>query len=118
MMRHGHDDAATCYFPGCRGGSSSMTTDPAGKTTQRLAQPWKWICEFCFRLLYVDQLLDGWDFVWQSAVCPECRQRVAHDGGYAVVPGGKYATSSDPREIFTVHGHEWLRSTRAEPDQS
>ncbi len=56
-----------------------------------------WICEFCFRFDYQNHLPGGWDFVLQSAVCPDCIKRVAEDGGYGVVPGGKYAMAPDPR---------------------
>lgn len=56
-----------------------------------------WICEFCFKTYYGDHLPGGWDFAWQSAVCPDCYQKVEQDGGYSVVPGGKYASSPDPR---------------------
>ena len=59
---------------------------------------WKWICEFCYKTSDESKLPKGWDFVWQSAVCPECQQKVATDGGYAVVKGGTYATIPDPRE--------------------
>ena len=57
-----------------------------------------WICEFCF-LQNTDAILpEGWDLVWQSPVCPSCRERVANDGGYAVVKGGAYAGGKpDPR---------------------
>ena len=43
-----------------------------------------WICEFCYKPADGD-LPPEWDLVWQSAVCPECQQRVKEDGGYAVV---------------------------------
>ena len=58
----------------------------------------RWVCEFCYREYYGNPLPDSWDFVWQSAVCPECRQLVPLDGGYAVVKGGAYAGNKpDPR---------------------
>lgn len=57
----------------------------------------QWVCEFCFKIYEGDKLPDDWDFAWQSAVCPDCIKRVAADGGYGVVPGGKYATGPDPR---------------------
>lgn len=60
-----------------------------------LSQPW--LCEFCYRTHYGDQLPETWDWVWQSAVCPECKERTARDGGYGVVRGGAYATQPDPR---------------------
>ena len=58
--------------------------------------PWDWICEFCHKTIN-GELPDDWDFVWQSAVCPECKEKVARDGGYGVVKGGAYATGPDPR---------------------
>ena len=57
----------------------------------------KWVCSFCFKIYEGDTLPDDWDFVGKSAVCPECKKRAAKDGGYDVVPGGKYATGPDPR---------------------
>jgi len=57
----------------------------------------RWVCEYCFRTIYINSLPADWEFVWQSAVCPECRKRVKHDGGYFVVKGGAYATGPDPR---------------------
>jgi hypothetical protein len=74
--------------------------------TERVEQPWSWICEFCFLTLpkSVTILPPDWDWAWQAAICPECRPRVAQDGGYAVVPGGKYASIPDPREVFSVRG--------------
>ena len=62
-----------------------------------------WTCEYCFRPFYGEKLPDDWDFVWQSAVCPDCKVKVAADGGYFVVPGGKYATGPDPRATR----HSW-----------
>lgn len=56
-----------------------------------------WICEFCFKRIYVNFLPTDWDLVWQSAVCPECQEKVRNDGGYGIVKGGAYATSKDPR---------------------
>ena len=59
---------------------------------------WKWVCEFCFKQSNHFMLPAGWDLVWQSAVCPDCQNRVANDGGYFVVKGGAYAgTRRDPR---------------------
>ena len=58
-----------------------------------------WICEFCYLVAEQDDLPAGWDFVWQSAVCPDCRKLVALDGGYAIVKCGAYADGRpDPRE--------------------
>ena len=77
---------------------------------ERPKQPWDWICEFCYRVLVnTPILLPEWDFVWQSAVCPECRHKVVADGGFYVVVGGAYANGPDPRETFTVHAHEVTR---------
>ncbi len=56
-----------------------------------------WICEFCYTQRYTDILPRAWDLVWQSAVCPVCRCRVAKNGGYYVVKGGAYALGKDPR---------------------
>lgn len=63
-----------------------------------------WICEFCYREDASARLPDKWDFVWQSAVCPECRVRVHADGGYAVVKGGAYAKRPDPRDVPVASG--------------
>ena len=59
----------------------------------------RWVCEYCYRIFYGTRLPDDWDFVWQSAVCPDCKGKVAQDGGYGVVPGGKYAIGPDPRSL-------------------
>jgi hypothetical protein len=59
----------------------------------------KWICEFCYTMLFTDRLPDGWDWIYQSAVCPECRERVAQAGGYHVVVAGAYAEGPDPRSV-------------------
>jgi hypothetical protein len=56
-----------------------------------------WVCEFCFALLWADRLPANWQFIWQSAICPECWPKVQRDGGIAVVKGGAYATTPDPR---------------------
>lgn len=58
---------------------------------------WDWICEFCFKTVK-GPIPPDWDFAHQSAVCPECRQKVMRDGGYGAVKGGAYATGPDPRE--------------------
>lgn len=58
---------------------------------------WDWICEFCYKTVK-GKFPKGWDWQWQSAVCPECQAKVARDGGYGVVLGGAYATKKDPRE--------------------
>lgn len=64
-----------------------------------------WICEFCHRIIHNRVLPRTWDWVWQCAVCPKCRERVARDGGYAVVKCGSYAIRPDPRpEIFEKGG--------------
>lgn len=57
----------------------------------------EFICEFCFTPAPPGDLPGEWDLALQSAVCPECIRRVAKDGGYAVVKGGAYATTPDPR---------------------
>lgn len=65
------------------------------KTKQRW---FRWVCEFCFRKSNHRMLPEGWDLVWQCAVCPDCQRRVAKDGGYTVVNGGAYANGKpDPR---------------------
>lgn len=56
-----------------------------------------WFCEFCYKTDYSNMLPSKWDLVWQSAVCPECQERVAKNGGYGVVPCGAYATKPEPR---------------------
>lgn len=56
-----------------------------------------WLCEFCYKTVYNNILPADWDLVWQSAVCPDCRERVAEDGGYWEVPCGAYADKPDPR---------------------
>jgi len=66
-----------------------------------MMKKWKWICEFCFKKSYQRFLPDGWEWVWQSAVCPSCRKRVEKDGGYNVVKGGAYAKVPDPRSVAT-----------------
>lgn len=59
----------------------------------------RWVCEFCYRIFKGEILADGWDLIWQSAVCPDCQKRVQEDGGYHVVKGGAYAgRKRDPRE--------------------
>ena len=60
---------------------------------------WRWVCEFCYKQINNKILPAGWDWAWQSAVCPQCRERVKKDGGYAVVKCGSYAPvgRSDPR---------------------
>ena len=75
-----------------------------GKTVKVLVVPcekcaeFKWICEFCFRTSNESQLPASWDWVWQSAVCPQCQRLVALEGGYGVVKGGAYAYGKpDPR---------------------
>lgn len=65
--------------------------------------PWRWICEFCYRLAFTQRLPAGWDFVWQAAVCPTCQQDVAHYGGYLRVPGGSFADRPDPRGTYHAH---------------
>ena len=57
----------------------------------------RWVCEFCYLTVKTWVLPSDWKLVWQAGVCPECQQRVAKDGGYAVVRGGAYATGPDPR---------------------
>jgi hypothetical protein len=37
----------------------------------------RWVCEFCFRTNNREVLPQGWDWVWQSAVCPKCKRKVA-----------------------------------------
>lgn len=54
-----------------------------------------WICEFCFKVYDGDRLPDDWDFIFQSAVCPECKPKVQVDGGYQVVKGGAYAKTGE-----------------------
>ena len=58
-----------------------------------------WTCEFCHVQTDENPLPPTWDFVWQSAVCPACQERVKADGGYSVVPAGAYAGDRpDPRD--------------------
>jgi hypothetical protein len=64
-----------------------------------IRKDWVWICEFCYKTSSDTTLPAGWDFVLQSAVCPDCRKRAALDGGYAVVLCGSYATVPDPRAV-------------------
>lgn len=63
--------------------------------------PWLklgWVCEFCHRRNHDRYLSHGWQFILQSAVCPDCAPRVMADGGYTIVPGGAYAAGTpDPR---------------------
>jgi len=63
----------------------------------------KWVCEFCFKVCNENNLPEMWDLVWQSAVCPECQERVKADGGYDVVKGGAYAKGPDPRSPKYQH---------------
>lgn len=58
---------------------------------------WDWICEFCYKTINSQFLPDDWDLVWQSAVCPECQEKVKCDGGYTLVKLGAYAKVPDPR---------------------
>jgi len=59
---------------------------------------WRWVCEFCFKQTNAKILPQKWRFIWQSAVCPACHERVLKDGGYNVVCGGSYAGKRrDPR---------------------
>ena len=67
--------------------------------SEQSTQKPSWICEFCYRPYYGDNLQDNWDIVWQSAVCPECQERVMNDGGYMKVVGGAYSFGADPREL-------------------
>ena len=55
-----------------------------------------WICEFCYKPVQGD-LPKEWEFVFQSAVCPDCKIKVEKDGGYWVVKGGSYSYCKDPR---------------------
>lgn len=64
-----------------------------------------YICEFCFKPGEGD-IPNSWDFVWQSAVCPDCKAKVATHGGYAVVKGGTFAFCSDPRRSALSHEKE------------
>lgn len=57
----------------------------------------RWICEYCFRTVGGNILPEGWIQVWGGGVCPECQEKVPRDGGYVVVPGGRYAIGPDPR---------------------
>lgn len=62
--------------------------------------PWTWCCEFCYIVVLEGNLPKDWDLVWQSAVCPNCQNRVEADGGYAVVKGGAYSDGrTDPRSM-------------------
>ncbi|HEY3315211.1 MAG TPA: DUF5131 family protein, partial [Bacillota bacterium] len=63
--------------------------------TRYFRQPW--LCEFCYKTHYGPRLPADWDLVWQSAVCPECQEKVKRDGGYGKVFCGAYATTPDPR---------------------
>lgn len=59
---------------------------------------YRWVCEFCFRVIHNKDLPATWDLIWQSAVCPKCQSKVAADGGYNIVKGGAYAGKrTDPR---------------------
>lgn len=55
-----------------------------------------WVCEYCYRAVK-GNLPDTWRLILQSAVCPECQDRVAKDGGIFAVKGGEYAQAEDPR---------------------
>ncbi|HUW34212.1 MAG TPA: hypothetical protein VM223_21605 [Planctomycetota bacterium] len=79
-------------------GGSHVAAMPTA-TTPDAGSEHKRICEFCFRAFYGQELPKEWDFVWQSAVCPDCRERVQREGGYGVVKGGAYATIPDPRKL-------------------
>lgn len=60
----------------------------------------QWVCEFCFKISKRNRLPAKWDFILQSAVCPQCQRRVQSDGGYGVVKGGAYANGKrDPRAL-------------------
>lgn len=75
--------------------------------TRPQPQPWSWICEFCFTTSDERELPAGWEFVWQSAVCGECRPKVKAAGGYGVVKGGAFAEggwTADPRLPLRVVG--------------
>ena len=62
-------------------------------------QWWKWVCEFCFKKSNLNDLPDGWDLVWDCAVCPNCQKSLEKDSGHAIVKGGAYAKKGrrDPR---------------------
>lgn len=62
-----------------------------------LASKPQWLCEFCYMRAYTASLPSSWEWVWQSAVCPDCQAKVAENGGYGVVKGGAYAEIPDPR---------------------
>lgn len=55
-----------------------------------------WICEFCYKPADGD-LPPSWKLMWQSAVCPDCQEKVAQKGGYGAVVGGAFAFGKDPR---------------------
>jgi hypothetical protein len=58
----------------------------------------RWICEYCYAMAFGDYPPPSWGtVVGTGAVCGECRERIAADGGYAVVPEGAYAEGPDPR---------------------
>ena len=62
---------------------------------------WKWVCELCHRQSNHNLLPDGWVFVWQSAICPECRRKAEKSGiAIANCVGGQYANGKpDPRAV-------------------
>jgi hypothetical protein len=73
---------------------------------------WQWVCEFCFRTTNEDPLPLGWDWVWQSAVCPKCKVKVAEHGGYNVVRGGAFAGKRvDPRSLRERRKQRRIRKT-------
>lgn len=54
------------------------------------------ICEFCYKPAR-SPLPYEWELAWQSAVCPDCQEKVRRDGGYHIVLGGAYSFAKDPR---------------------
>jgi hypothetical protein len=60
-----------------------------------------WTCEYCHRQVESRPIPKGWEFTWQSTICPECLARAKRehpDDWPRVVKGGEYANGKpDPR---------------------
>ena len=56
-----------------------------------------WICEFCYKPC-AGNLPSDWEFIFQSAICPDCIIRAKSESKLLTeIKGGEYAYISDPR---------------------
>lgn len=64
-------------------------------------QPPQRVCEFCYRTDPAATLPDGWDLVWQSAVCDKCIKRGALKQQHTLKGGAWADGKADPRATAT-----------------